>query len=274
MHPRLRKTKFKTLNLLVTLSLAACFILPGRVQAKPLVCSTPPSLMLHANFGLIQMRELADAIQANGLQTFTYRQVADLYDQGLCPPENAILVSLDDLGTRWLRLDFKQMIEIFTDRGLTLTVGVVTGVGSQPEENWAYLKEIDALGIEIASHSARHLNPNKVSQDYIRDDVSLSYNTIAEYLGKPPSTYILPGGNGFDNVFLLQQLQTKYRSVVSIHAPNTYSGELLLFRRIPPLEGSQFNLPWYLKNNFPWQFHAKLALPNKPRIRACQPVTE
>jgi len=66
-------------------------------------CHTPMSLMLHSSFGPERMQQLAREILVRGLKTTTYREVAEGLRRGECPGWNSLVVSLDDLGTDWLR---------------------------------------------------------------------------------------------------------------------------------------------------------------------------
>jgi hypothetical protein len=65
--------------------------------------------MLHSAFGERRMQALAKAILRRGWTTMTYRDRILLVRAGKCPPEQAIIVSIDDLGTDWLRPDFRSL---------------------------------------------------------------------------------------------------------------------------------------------------------------------
>lgn len=199
------------------------------------VCPTPPSIMLHSLDGVYGMRWLARTIEKNGLQTLTYRQVSDLYQRGLCPPENAILISLDDLGTSWLRKEFRDMISIFTEKGYVLTLGVVTGTEDtlQSAEIWDYFKGLQAQGVEIASHSARHSLLEDLNEAGLKAESEDSYQMLCDRLERCPVTIILPFGRGTENSQVLKVLGEKYTNIVSIPAPRVFGGEQLVFKRIP-----------------------------------------
>lgn len=201
-------------------------------------CPTPPSIMLHSADGVYGMRWLVRSIEKYGLQTMTYRQVSDLYQRGLCPPKNSILVSLDDLGTSWLRQEFTDMIAVFTDQGYVLTLGVVTGTETSPQstEIWDYLKSLQAQGLEIASHSARHSLLNKLDDSDLQAESEDSYQMLCDRLERCPVTFILPFGRGSESKQVLKVLGEKYINIVSIAAPKIFAGDFLLFKRIPLVE--------------------------------------
>jgi hypothetical protein len=93
--------------------------------SKSLTCPTPMSLMLHSGFGVERMRALAQEILRRNLKTITYRDVLHNLALGQCPDSNATIVSLDDVGSDWIRKDIQLMISEFTARGLVLVVGVI-----------------------------------------------------------------------------------------------------------------------------------------------------
>ncbi len=201
-------------------------------------CPTPPSIMLHSADGVYGMQWLVRTIEKCGLQTMTHRQISRPHQQGLYRPENAILVSLDDLGTSWLRQEFKDMISIFTEKGYVLTLGVVTGTeeSTQKAEIWDYLQGLEAQGVEIASHSARHSLLNELNEAGLKAESEDSYSMLCKKLGSCPETFILPFGRGAESSLILKVLNEKYTNIVSIHAPRVFGGENLLFKRIPLVE--------------------------------------
>jgi hypothetical protein len=158
-------------------------------------CPTPMSLMLHSSYGAARMEQLAETILQHGWQTITYRQAADMMRSGECPPPWSVMVSLDDLGTSWLRPEFREMIQVFLDQGLTLVLGVVVG-GQQDPQVWEYLRALDAQGVEIASHTISHFNLPELEDEALDYEIQGSYQVICKWLEHCPITLILPFGNG------------------------------------------------------------------------------
>jgi peptidoglycan/xylan/chitin deacetylase (PgdA/CDA1 family) len=185
-------------------------------------CRTPQSLMLHSAFGVARMEALADAIQASSLRTMTYRQVLEGLRRGECPPENAIIVSLDDLGTNWLRPVFRDMIRVFTDRGLTLVVAVVAQSPGDPAV-WEYLRSLEDLGVEVASHTVDHLNLPWVDADQLEHQVVGSYEVLCAEIGRCPVTLILPFGNR-DHEGRVMAAASEYVFVVGIARGLSFAG--------------------------------------------------
>jgi len=175
--------------------------------------------MLHSAFGAERARALAEAILHHGLRTITYRDVLADLQSGRCPPTDAVLITLDDLGTDWLRPVFKEIIRAFTDRDLTLTVGVVAGHEPQNPAIWDYLRALDAQGVEIASHTLDHYNLPALKGEELQRQVQESYRHICEGVGRCPVSLILPFGNGADDPRVLAAAQD-YVFIVGIQAPH------------------------------------------------------
>jgi hypothetical protein len=215
-----------------------------------LSCNTPMSLMLHSAYGEVRMSELAQVIIDNGLQTITYHTMMEGIDDGVCPPDNAIIVSLDDMGTSWLRPVFKDMIKEFTDKGLVLVAGVVTHSEQDPEI-WEYLQQIEAQGIEVASHSINHLNLTAISEHAVEEEMVGSYNMICDYLGTCPITFILPGGNGEDDPRIYDIASGYYDFLVGIQGGRAFGSTPPYYvGRIPPDNNDQTITLTLLENSF------------------------
>jgi len=215
-----------------------------------LSCNTPKSLMLHSAFGETRMKALAQVIIDNGLQTITYRQMMEYILQGICPPENAIIVSLDDMGTSWLRPVFKDMIQAFTDRGLVLVAGVVTHSEQDPEI-WEYLRQIETQGIEIASHSINHLTFTAISDQALEKEIVGSYDMICDFLGTCPISLILPGGHGGDDPRVYEISKGRYAFLVGIQGGRSFSNAPPYYLgRIPPNNDDQTITLTLLENSF------------------------
>jgi len=211
--------------------LPASDLLPPRASAvrpqPPLFlnskCQTPMSLMLHSSFGTERMRLLAREILAQGLRTTTYREITVGLRQGKCPASNSLIVSLDDFGTDWLRPHFQSMIRTFTDRGLSLVVAVNVH-GPQDPNAWAYLRELEALGNEIANHTIDHYNLARLENDEVGRQVKGAHQTICVNLGNCPETLILPFGNN-DGNGAVRSAAAGYSYIVGIPGGRSFEGK-------------------------------------------------
>lgn len=211
--------------------LPASDLLPARAAAmppqRPLFidsnCQTPMSLMLHSSFGTERMQLLAREIIERGLRTTTYREVSEGLRRGECPGWNSIIVSLDDFGTDWLRPHFQSMIHAFTDRDLRLVVAVVVH-GPQDDDAWAYLREFEALGNEVANHTIDHYNLARLEENDVERQVKGAHQIICHNLGRCPETLILPFGinDGSGNV---RSAAGGYSYIVGIPGGRSFGGK-------------------------------------------------
>jgi hypothetical protein len=194
---------------------------------KPLfikgTCQTPMSLMLHSSFGPERMQQLAREILVRGLKTTTYRAVTEVLRRGDCPSSNSLIVSLDDFGTDWLRPHFQSLIRVFTDRGLQLVVAVVVH-GPQDPDAWAYLRQLEAQGNEVASHTIDHLNLARLEPGDVKRQIKGAHQTICLNLGGCPETLILPFGN-IDEGGVVQEAAAGYSFIVGIPGGRSLGGE-------------------------------------------------
>jgi len=237
---------------LVILSMFLSFI--PDVKANSFECPTPKSLMLHSWYGVEKTKRLAEAIIDKGLVTYTYNQVYDLWDKGQCVPENVVLVSLDDFYSVYEDKVLFDMANVFVDYGLVMTLGLITRTDSwgQDPALWEEYKSYLENGFEIASHSVYHANPYELDIKYLEQELELSYEMICENLGTCPKTYILPYGAAWNYDKLLAIAKPLYRAVVSIGGSDTYSGDLLVLKRISPGTSSPEDVTEILENNFFW----------------------
>lgn len=201
-------------------------------------CSTPMSLMLHSAFGVDRMENLATEIIQRGLITTTYRQVLRDIIQGQCPDKNMIIISLDDFRTDRESQKLKDIIQVFTDKGLVLVLGVIVQ-GPQSPEIWEYLRDLDRFGIEIASHTINHPNLPWLDRDKIYEEVVGSYRIICAQLGQCPTSLILPNGNN-DPDGIIFSIAQDYAFVIGIARGTSFINTLPAYLgRIGPYNESQ-----------------------------------
>ncbi len=201
------------------------------------------------------MQQLADEIIARGWETVTYRDILNDLRAGNCPTENAVIVSIDDLGTNWLRPDFVTMIRMFTDRGLKVVVGVVV---KEPQASfiWDYMKQLEEMGSEVASHTVNHYQLSALTDTALDEEISGSYTIICENLGHCPVSIILPFGDGLDDPRVVT-FSDDYAFVVSITGGRIFTGAPpWVLGRIPPNNDDQTITANLLEQFYEFNFQA------------------
>ena len=179
--------------------------------------------MLHSSFGTERMHLLAREILVQGLRTTTYREITQGLRQGKCPASNSLIVSLDDFGTDWLRPHFQSMIRAFIDRGLRLVVAVNVH-GPQDPDAWTYLRDLEAMGNEIANHTIDHYNLARLENSDVRSQVKGAHQIICVNLGRCPETLILPFGINDANG-AVRSAAEGYSYIVGIPGGRSFEGK-------------------------------------------------
>jgi hypothetical protein len=216
---------------------------------KDLDCPTPKSLMLHSAFGAKRMEALAQQIIQRGWHTTTYRRMLEDLQQGICPSPDTLIVSLDDLGTSWLRLDFIDMVEVFIEHQLVLVLGAVVD-GPQDPEIWELLKTWREQGMEVASHTKSHYILPLLNDEELAEQVSGSYQIICENLGVCPVTLVLTFGEGGDDPRVVEAAH-EYIFMIGIEGGLSFGQSLPFYLgRIPPNNEDQNLTLILLENTF------------------------
>lgn len=216
----------------------------GSENGFPEVCNIPKSLLLHPDYGYLQAEKLATEIIERDLRTLTYENLYQMYWAGKCPPENTIIVSLDDISTSYISKSEKRMIEAFLDKGLVITVGVVTKKYST-QEAWDYLNKIQQRGVEIASHTVTHPDLGLLRLTSYKEELNLSFDLICKNTERCPKTLILPYGAG--RVFASENPES-YINIVSVISANYVyeysSGTVYVFGRAESKGDAKETLDW------------------------------
>jgi peptidoglycan/xylan/chitin deacetylase (PgdA/CDA1 family) len=212
------------------------------------------SLMLHSSFGAERMHLLAREILKQGLRTTTYREITEGLRRGECPDSNLVVVSLDDFGTDWLRPYFQSMIRTFTDRGLRLVVAVNVH-GTQDPDAWAYLRELETLGNEVANHTIDHYNLARLERNDVRWQVVGAHQIICHNLDRCPETLILPFGINDENGYV-RSAAGGYSYIVGIPGGRSFEGKA----------------PYYLGRIGPDNFDQRLTLVELAATFKSQPL--
>ena len=181
-------------------------------------CITPMSLMLHSNYGPERMEELAQIIEENDLETITYDSLYEDYlYQGKCPPRNTLLVSVDDLDLDGLLPVYREMIQVFIEHNMVLTVGVITTEPHIPEV-WEYLNSIQKEGMQIASHTVNHPDLASLSEEEVWFELEESYKHICDNTKRCPNLLILPYGN-YNSLVRKIAGEIGYLGILSVSVP-------------------------------------------------------
>jgi peptidoglycan/xylan/chitin deacetylase (PgdA/CDA1 family) len=181
-----------------------------------------------------------DFLQAAGFKTVSLREVIDAQDGGKLP-RNPVVLTFDDG-----YVDAStEVLPRLLQRGQKATFFIISGFCAQDAATrvtqwqrqfltWPEVRAMDAAGMEIGSHTVRHLRLSPLSRHDLRAEVTDSRATLQGYLGKPVEFFAYPyndqsrwvrravekagyrgavvGSRGNDDPFTLQRL-TMHRGI-------------------------------------------------------------
>jgi len=113
--------------------------------------------------------------------------------EGGTPP---VIVSIDDIGTDWIRHEHLQIFEDLLRHGIP---GVIALQPNTPVEKrgpyWERIIELHRQGWEIATHTVSHPVLPGVLREKLEEEIKESADRIRRAVGEPPLTLILPFGS-------------------------------------------------------------------------------
>ena len=170
--------------------------------ALPIKRQTPMTLMLHrshAKFDAVAfLRDFIALAQQSDLRVVTYRQIAENPAITATEQGRLLIFTIDDIYLRYpMDSSVQEMIALLKEAGYPGVVGIITEGDYAYPETVATLKELTALGWEVASHSDTHRNLReiqKISPKGIYPEIKTSLDKLEKTLGARPITLILPEG--------------------------------------------------------------------------------
>ena len=144
-------------------------------------------------------------------------------------PEKPVVLTFDDGYID----NYTVLLPILEERQLKGTVFMVTNaIGQDGYLSWGQLREMQARGMEIGSHTANHLPLDTMSQAQIEDEIKLS-KLILEWNGIH-TVYFLSYPNGIYNDTAVKALaDSEYLGAVTGHAGyNAFATDTYLLQRV------------------------------------------
>lgn len=193
--------------------------------------------MLHSDLGTSETRRLIRKITSKGFIPTTYEDIYNnYYQKNVCPPNNFIVISIDDFGPSLIRVPLYDMVEIFNEVDIPITISLIVNEET-PDGTWEYCKRLQRRGGEIASHTISHSDLTDLSNEQILWELETSYQLICEKVGTCPLSLTLPYGKGANDPYILNQAEEiGYKMIISIEgAPTVSLGEFpIVLERMGP----------------------------------------
>jgi len=196
--------------------------------ALPITRQTPLSLMLHrsnSQFDAVAfLRAFIALAQQEQFQVVTYRQISENPALTATSAGKLLIFTIDDLYLRYpIDPSVREMIALLKEAGFPAVLGIITESDYAYPETVATLKELTALGWEVASHSDTHRNLReiqKISPKGIYPEIKASLDKLEKALGQRPITLILPEGQMTQGDQQLKRANLQW--IVGINGGNTY----------------------------------------------------
>lgn len=160
--------------------------------------AVPPTLMLHPREkDLGQLPRVLKWLTDNDYRTLVYADLAQALRGETTLPARTALITIDDLGSHYIEPEFYTIADLIEDAGHRASFGVVTrsGPDRSPRE-WGVLREFSARGFEMNTHTNTHsVLSDLETTDEVREEIMGSAAMLADALGVPPVSLIVPYGD-------------------------------------------------------------------------------
>ncbi len=131
-----------------------------------------------------------DWLQANGYHTVTVSQITDYLKYGAPLPSKPVNLRFDD---GWANQLFA--VNEMKKRGMTATFFIITQASTYPYMTHEQVKQLDADGFEVASHTRNHPFLTKNPAAFGWDQISGSKADLEKLLGHPVRSFAYPYGD-------------------------------------------------------------------------------
>ena len=107
-----------------------------------------------------------------------------------------LIISIDDVGTSWIRSEHLHIIEDLREANMPSVIALQPNTEpSKGGQYWDLIMELHQEGWEIASHTINHYNLPGLSKEQLRNEFRESAKRIEDGVGEAPVTLIVPFGD-------------------------------------------------------------------------------
>ncbi|MFW5866951.1 MAG: polysaccharide deacetylase family protein [Armatimonadota bacterium] len=181
-----------------------------------------------------QLQALAD----DGYETVLPSQIADYLEGRSDLPEKSVCITFDDGPESVLTVSKPAMDE----HGFVGAAFVISdSIGAEGKLSWEQVRELEAAGWEIGSHTARHEKPTKVDDETLRSELEGSRETIAAEIDGDCDALAYPFGLYDENV-VEHTRDAGYRIAFTIdRGPADQTSDPMLVPRQMLVDGNSLN---------------------------------
>ena len=218
-----------------------------------------------------QMQYLHD----EGYHTITLDELYEYVTKGTELPDKPVLITFDDGYID----NYQHAMPILKEYNMKATLFMITGsIGENRFVNLEQLKEMQANGIDIQSHTVNHKDLRNMSLQQARDEL-ISSKAVLEDRMKHPVRYIAyPGGFANKDIDTIAE-ESGYRMAFNVKAGNVGPGQDLfnlprqaVFFNDTPFQNFWVRLHYPWENAFMWRIHDKLLEWNLKGLADLEPL--
>ncbi len=204
-----------------------------------------------------QMQYLHD----EGYHTITLDDLYEYVTNGKELPDKPVLITFDDGYID----NYNEAFPILKEYNFKATLFMITSsIGENRFMNLPQLKEMQANGIDIQSHTVNHKDLRDMSLDNARDELISSKAILEDRIGHQVRYIAYPGGFANKDIDRMAQ-ESGYRMAFTVQAGNVEPGQDLyklpreaVFFNDTPFENFWIRLHYPWENAFLWKIHDTL----------------
>lgn len=210
-----------------------------------------------------------------GYHSITLDELYDYVTKGTELPDKPVLITFDDGYID----NYQHAMPILKEYNMKATLFMISGsVGENRFVGLEQLKEMQANGIDIQSHTVNHKDLRHMSLQQARDEL-VSSKAVLEDSMKHPVRYIAyPGGFTNKDIDKISE-ESGYRMAFTVQAGNVEPGQDLfnlprqaVFFNDTPFENFWVRLHYPWENDFMWRIHDKLLEWNLKGLADLEPL--
>ena len=210
-----------------------------------------------------------------GYTTITMDELYDYVAHGKDLPDKPVLITFDDGYID----NYEHALPILKEYNMKATLFMITGAfGESRFVNVEQLKEMQANGIDIQSHTVNHKDLRNMSLEQARDELIGSKAVLEDRMGHPVRYIAYPGGFANKDIDRIAE-ESGYRMAFTVQAGNVEPGQDLfnlprqaVFFNETPFQNFWVRLHYPWENAFMWRIHDKLLEWNLKGLADLEPL--
>lgn len=222
-----------------------------------------------------EFRKQMQYLHDEGYTTITMDELYDYVAHGKDLPDKPVLITFDDGYID----NYEHALPILKEYNMRATLFMITGAfGESRFVNVEQLKEMQANGIDIQSHTVNHKDLRNMSLEQARDELIGSKAVLEDRMGHPVRYIAYPGGFANKDIDRIAE-ESGYRMAFTVQAGNVEPGQDLfnlprqaVFFNDTPFQNFWVRLHYPWENAFMWRIHDKLLEWNLKGLADLEPL--